>query len=92
MSFHEWQGEDLILRVKVQPRSSREGFAEVLGDRIKLCLNAPPVDGKANAHLIRFLSKHFGVARGRVTILSGESSREKRVRIHAPSKNTELLG
>jgi uncharacterized protein (TIGR00251 family) len=89
MSYFEWRGNDLILRIKVQPRSSREGFSEILGDRIKLCLNAPPVDGKANTQLIRYLSKYFGVARQHVDILSGETSREKRVQVHAPARNQE---
>ncbi len=91
MSHYEWHDKDLILRLKIQPRSSREGFAEVLGDRIKLCLNAAPVDGKANAQLIRYLSKHFGVASQCVDILSGKTSREKKVQVHAPTRNRETF-
>ncbi|MDX1334498.1 MAG: DUF167 family protein [Gammaproteobacteria bacterium] len=81
MSHFEWQGEDLVLRIRVQPRSSQEGFAEVLGDQIKLRVNAPPVDGKANAQLIQFLSKLFKVPKGQIRILSGETGRDKRIRI-----------
>jgi hypothetical protein len=91
MSHFEWQGNDLILRIRVQPRSSREGFTEVLGDRIKLCLNAAPVDGKANAQLIRYLSKYFGVARQRVAILSGQTHREKRVQVQSPARNQDMF-
>jgi uncharacterized protein (TIGR00251 family) len=84
MSHFEWQGEDLVLRIRAQPRSSREGFAEVLGDQIKLRINAPPVDGKANAQIIKYLSKLFGVPRAQVCILSGETGRDKRIRIRNP--------
>lgn len=84
MSFYEWQNKDLIIRLKVQPRASQDGFAEVLDDRIKLRLTAPPVDGKANAHLTKYLSKVFKVPRGQISILSGETGRDKRVKIIAP--------
>lgn len=84
MSFYEWQGKDLIIRLKVQPRASDDGFAEIMDDRIKLRLTAPPIDGKANRHLTRYLSKLFKVPKGQVIILSGETGREKRVRIVGP--------
>jgi len=84
MSFYEWQGKDLIIRLKVQPRASNDGFAEVMDDRIKIRLTAPPVDGKANAHLIRYLSGIFKIPKGQVLILSGETGRDKRVRIVEP--------
>lgn len=89
MSHFEWQGEDLVLRIRVQPRSSQEGFAEVLGDQIKLRVNAPPVDGKANAQLIQFLSKLFKVPKGQIRILSGETGRDKRIRISKPGQCPE---
>jgi uncharacterized protein len=84
MSFYEWQNQELIIRIKVQPRSSQDGFAEILDDRIKLRLTAPPVDGKANAHLTKYLSRLFKVPKGQVLILSGETGRDKRVKIVAP--------
>ena len=84
MRHFEWQDEKLILRIRVQPRSSQEGFAEVLGDQIKLRINAPPVDGKANAQLVKYLSKLFKVPKNQVTILSGETGRDKRIQISQP--------
>jgi uncharacterized protein len=84
MSFYEWQNQDLVIRLKVQPRSSQNGFAEVMEDRIKLRLTTTPVDGKANAHLTKYLSRLFKVPKGQVLILSGETGRDKRVKIVAP--------
>jgi uncharacterized protein (TIGR00251 family) len=84
MSYFEWQGENLIIRVRVQPRSSKEGFAEVLGDQIKLRINAPPVDGKANAQIIKYLAGLFKAPRKQIEILSGETGRDKRIRISQP--------
>ena len=82
--FWHWRGEDLILDLKVQPRASRDEFAEILGDRLKVRISAPPVDGKANAHLVKFVARSFKVSKSAVTILSGETGRDKRLSVHAP--------
>lgn len=58
---------------------------------VKIRITAPPVDGKANAHLIKFLAKVFGVSKSSVIIASGESGRHKVVRISHPRKLPELL-
>jgi hypothetical protein len=74
-------GRDLILEVRVQPRASRSGFDGLHGDRVRVRLQAPPVDGRANAALVEFLAEAFGVPRARVTIEYGLAGRDKRVRI-----------
>lgn len=85
--YCEWRdGDTLILRLRVQPRASRDEFGEPLGDHLKVRITAPPVDGAANAHLLRFLAKSFGVPQGRVRIIQGETGRNKTVRIEAPQK------
>lgn len=84
MDWFRWDGEDLLLWVRVQPRASRDGFAEVLDDAIKIRITAPPVEGKANAHLGAWLARQFRVAKSAVRIESGETSRRKRVRICDP--------
>ena len=71
----------MILDLHVQPGAKRSEFAGRHGERIKLRLAAPPVDGKANAALIDFLAAYFGVPRRDVTIVSGLKSRSKRVAI-----------
>lgn len=85
-AFYRWVGEDLLLDIRAQPRASRDALGEVLGERIKLRITAPPVDGRANAHLIDFLARLFDVPRSQVTLLSGESCRDKRLRVHAPRR------
>ncbi len=84
--YCQWQGGDLILALKVQPRASRDAWGEVLGDRRKVRITAPPVDGKANAHLCHWLAKEFGVTQAGVRLLSGETGRDKRVLILAPAR------
>jgi uncharacterized protein (TIGR00251 family) len=84
MSWYRWDGDDLVLRLRVQPRASCDEFAEALGDQVKVRVTAPPVEGKANAHLVRFLAKTFGVPKAQVSLESGVSSRNKQFRIVAP--------
>ena len=91
MPFYQWRDADLVLDVRVQPRASRNEFAEVLGDRIKLRITAPPVDGKANKHLSTLLADIFGVSRAHVSIVSGETGRNKRILIQQPAKLPDCI-
>lgn len=84
--WFDWQDGDLTLRLRIQPRASRDEIVGPHGDALKVRITAPPVEGKANAHLLKLLAKAFGVARSDVTLLSGETGREKRVRIHRPAQ------
>jgi uncharacterized protein (TIGR00251 family) len=86
MSWYEWDGDTLILRVKVQPKASNNAFAEMMGDAIKLRTTAPPVDGKANEQIIAWLAKGFGVAKSHVQLSSGDIARFKTFRITSPKK------
>ena len=74
----------LELALHVQPGAKRTDIAGLHGEALKIRLAAPPVDGKANAALRRFLADAFGVPLQRVSILRGENSRQKLVRIEAP--------
>jgi uncharacterized protein (TIGR00251 family) len=69
------------LELLVQPRASRSEIAGLVGDRIKIRLAAPPVEGQANDALIRVLADLFDLARSQVIIRSGESGRRKSVLI-----------
>jgi uncharacterized protein (TIGR00251 family) len=82
------------LRVRVQPRASRTEIAGVLGEELRVRLQAPPVDGAANEALVRFLAETLGVPRSAVTIVSGLSSRSKSLAIEgiAPPEAGRRLG
>jgi hypothetical protein len=74
-------GPSATVSVRVLPRSSREGVAGFEGGVVRIRLNAPPVEGKANDALVRFLAKALGVPRSRVTLVTGERGRSKVVRV-----------
>ncbi|MCE2596269.1 DUF167 family protein YggU [Motilimonas cestriensis] len=78
------QGEDLVLRLYIQPKASQDKIMGLHGDELKVSITAPPVDGKANSHLIKFFSKLCKVAKGQILIEKGELGRHKQVRICAP--------
>jgi uncharacterized protein (TIGR00251 family) len=82
---------ELILDVHVQPRAAKDEIVGYHGDRLKIRIAAPPVDGKADQHLIRFLAEVFKVPRREVVLLSGETGRDKRLRIIAPGVIPAML-
>ncbi|MEJ2610532.1 MAG: DUF167 family protein [Candidatus Thiodiazotropha sp.] len=87
MSWYRWEEDDLILNLRIQPKASKDCFVGPYGDNeYKISLTAPPVDGKANARLLKFISNAFGLPRSRISLLSGESSRSKRLRLKSPKR------
>ena len=74
----------------VQPGARRTEVAGLHGESMKVRLAARAVDGKANAELLRFLADEFGVALRCVTLMRGETSRRKVVRIDAPLRRPDL--
>ena len=76
----EWieeRGDSVRIRVRVQPRASR---TEIVGEHdgaLRVRITAPPVEGEANEALIRFFAKRLRVARSRIEVIAGASSRSK---------------
>ena len=80
----------VIIDVIVAPRASRAGLGPVVGDRLRVAVTAPPVDGKANAAVIETIASALGIARGRVQIVRGETGRRKSVRIEGVTLATVI--
>jgi len=72
---------EITLKVYLQPKSSRNEIIGSYRDGIKVKLTAPPVEGKANEALIRFLAKELGVSPSCIKIIRGQHSREKTLKI-----------
>ncbi len=71
----------VILTLHIQPGAKKTEITGLHGEALKIRLAAPPVDGKANAALIAFLAKACGVSKSSVELVSGDTSRAKRVRV-----------
>jgi uncharacterized protein (TIGR00251 family) len=69
------------LAIKAIPNAPRSEVTGWLGDALKVKVHAPPVEGRANAALCEFLAETFGLPRRAVTVLRGDTSRQKTVRL-----------
>lgn len=74
-------GDGVTLRLHIQPGAKKTEVVGLHGEALKIRLAAPPVDGKANACLLAFIAERLGVAKSAVSLLSGDTSRAKRVHV-----------
>ena len=83
-----------LIRLRVQPRASRDRLEGVRDGYVRLRLTAPPVDGAANAACIAFLAKLLDISRARIQLQDGEKSREKLLHIAGvtPAQVAAALG
>lgn len=84
MSAVQACADGLVLRLYIQPKASRDSIVGLHGDELKVAITAPPVDGQANAHLVKFLAKQFRVPKSQVSIEKGETGRHKHIVITEP--------
>jgi hypothetical protein len=83
-----WRREDgdaLVLTLHVQPGAKRTEIAGTHGEALKIRVKAPPVEGKANTELLRYLAAVFGVPLRQITLVHGDSSRHKVLRVERPA-------
>ena len=73
--------DGICIEVKVEPRSSKKGLAGVLGNKLKVKLTAPPVDGAANEQLVEVLAEAFDIKKSAIKIIRGQSSKTKVVEL-----------
>ena len=93
MIEHSVNEGKIIFSVRVVPRASRSGIVGEQGGLLRVRIAAPPVDGAANEELLRVLAKELGVSRHAVNIISGHSSRLKKISIEglSPIKLNEVV-
>jgi len=82
----------LIIKVKVEPRSSRSCIVGPYGDGIKVKLTSPPVEGRANKELIELLASAYGIKKADVEIIAGHNSKNKVVALRGVrGRGSELV-
>ena len=81
MAAIEEKDGSLYLHLRVQPKASRNAIRLEADGQLRVALTAPPLDGAANKALIAFLAKTLGVPKGSISLVRGEKSREKSLRI-----------
>ncbi len=85
------QGDGVVLAVQVIPRAARNELAGIQGDRFRIRLTAPPVEGAANQALVRFLADLLEVPRRDIEIVAGHGGRHKLVKVSGLSVE-QVLG
>jgi len=83
--------ENIILKVYLQPKSSKNETVGPYRDGVKIKITAPPIEGKANKSLIQFLSKELGISPSQLEIIKGQRSREKTLSISGIKNWGDLL-
>ena len=83
-------GNDIVIKVKIVPGSSKNKIVGVYNNALKIAITAPPVDGKANKKCIAYLAKYFDVAKSKIEIISGQTSKNKLIKIYDISQE-EIL-
>jgi uncharacterized protein (TIGR00251 family) len=96
MNWYRWDGRNnFVLTLHIQPGAKRTEVAGVYGNALKIKLAASPVEGKANAALLKFLSDSFDVPLNQITLKQGAKSRHKVIKvgqsIHGPDRLFQQL-
>ena len=86
MTWWSAQTDGITIAVRVVPGARKSEIAGPMGDRLRIRLQAPAVEGKANAELQRILAVAFGVRRSAITIVRGERARDKTILVRGVSE------
>jgi uncharacterized protein (TIGR00251 family) len=86
------QGTDLMLRLRVRPRASPEGFAGVRAGRLLVRVSAAPVDGAANQRLMRILSRELETPLATFVLVRGHNDRDKDILVRgSAARRAEIV-
>lgn len=78
--------QGIRLRIFLQPKASRDQIVGLHGDELKIAITAPPIDGQANAYLLKYLGKLFKVPKSSIVLEKGELQRHKQIWIPEPKQ------
>jgi uncharacterized protein (TIGR00251 family) len=75
------KNNEIVFSARIVPRASKSEIVGELDQALKIRIASPPVDGAANAELIKLLAKSFGVSKAQVAIIGGQTSKTKQIKI-----------
>ena len=91
MTAVEQTEQGLRLRIFLQPKATKDHIVGLHGDELKISITAPPIDGQANAHLLKLLGKLFKVPKTAIILEKGELNRHKQILIPEPKQIPEEI-
>lgn len=83
-SVTEWRGDNLLVRVRAQPRASRDEILGVENNQLRIKTTATPTDGKANKKIAKLLADFVSVPPSRVSLVRGHTHRDKQFLVTGP--------
>lgn len=89
--WYRREGDAITLTLHLQPGAKRSEVAGLHGEALKIRLAAPPIEGRANEALLRFIAERFDVPLRNVELKQGAQSRHKRVEVHGSTVEPESL-
>lgn len=90
-NFCAWDGDILVLNILGTPGAKQDAIGKVKGCQLKVSVTAPPEDGKATDHMVKFLAREFGVSVKDFDVVFGRFSIHKQLRIKAPKKMPAVI-
>ncbi len=92
MSYYFLRDNKLFIKIYVQPGAKKNEIVGLFGEELKIKLQSPPIEGKANEALLKYLSQQLELPRSQITLKTGQTSRHKVVEIkHSPTQLDALL-
>ncbi|WP_347987044.1 DUF167 family protein [Methylomonas sp. AM2-LC] len=89
--FCRWDGDTLVLNVLGTPGAKQDTIGKVKGSQLKISVTAPPEDGRATDHMIKFLAREFGISSKDFEVVFGRFNINKQLRIKAPKKLPAII-
>ncbi|MDD4914309.1 MAG: DUF167 family protein [Methylococcales bacterium] len=84
--FCSWDGDTLVLNVLGTPAAKQDAIGKVKGNQLKISVTAAPEGGRATDHMVRFLTRHFGVKVNDIEVVFGQCNVNKQLRIKSPKQ------
>ena len=89
--WYEREGEWIVMRIKAVPGSGKNQIVGLLDEALKIRIKAPAVEGAANKELVKFLAKEFKLSKSDVVFVSGQTSKQKRLKMPYNAKIADLI-
>ncbi|MCL5798801.1 MAG: DUF167 domain-containing protein [Gammaproteobacteria bacterium] len=89
--FFWWEGKTLVVNILGKARASKDAIGQPRATHLKVTVTAPPENGRATDHMVRFLAREFGVSPSAIEVVFGRMSARKQLRITAPTKLPQVF-
>lgn len=88
-TFYLWHENSLALELQIQTKAAKDAIIGVHNNHLKITITVAPESGKANAHLVKFLAKYFGVPQKQISIIKGHKNKYKSILVLEPKNNLD---